>query len=55
MKRIFDVTITRTGTLTIEAESEQEALEKANRYDIKSNDIVWDWDWEATDAVQLEQ
>ena len=48
----FDVTITRFGCVKVKASSIQDAIEKANA--LPTNEITWNEDWEATDAVAEE-
>lgn len=45
----FNVLISRTGSILIEAESESDAMEKANN--AKIEDISWHDDWSATDII----
>ncbi len=48
--KTYDVTITRYGCVRIEAESESDAMRKAN--ELPDKDISWSEDWEATDSTE---
>lgn len=48
-KRNYDVTVTRFGCVQVEAHSSEEAIEIADS--MKTDEITWSEDWEATDAV----
>lgn len=53
MMKKYDVTITRFGSITIEAESEEEAMSIVK--DMETKDICWSEDWSATDARESEE
>ena len=48
---IFDVTITRTGCIMVEADNEHEAMMIAANQPTES--VSWTEDWEASDATQI--
>lgn len=50
---IFNVTVCRTGSIRIEAETAEEAMEICNEKG-SLDDVVWDDDWPATDAEEEE-
>ncbi len=55
-KNIYDVTITRTGGITVEAVSKDEAIELVNNMDINEIDKKGNLTgWETSDAVLLEE
>lgn len=49
MKKIWDVTITKIGSIEIEAESESEAMKKVEDMNITEK-IQWEDGWNAVDA-----
>lgn len=49
MGRIWDVTITKMGSIEIEAESEEEAIKKVDNMNIAEK-IQWEDGWNAVDA-----
>lgn len=50
MKKKYCVTIVRYGTVYIEAESEQEAIDIADHQ--TTDTVCWSDDWEPTDALE---
>ncbi|MCI5587158.1 MAG: hypothetical protein MR384_04640 [Lachnospiraceae bacterium] len=49
MEKIWDVTITKMGSIEIAAESEEEAIEKIENMNITGK-IQWEDAWNAVDA-----
>lgn len=52
MKNKYLVTVVRTGSVSIEADDEDQALDIANS--LKTDSVCWSDDWEATDVVELD-
>lgn len=52
MKNKYLVTVVRTGSVSIEADDEDQALDIANS--LKTDPVCWSDDWEATDVVELD-
>jgi len=49
----YGVTIVREGYVEVEASSPLDAQRKANQ--LRTQDVLWDDDWEAYDAYELEE
>lgn len=47
----YEVTIARCGYVTVEANSEADAMEKV-KTGVKADEVHWSDDWEATDATE---
>lgn len=52
MKKIWDVTITKMGSIEVLADNEEEALRKAEAITISEN-IKWEDGWNAVDVCDV--
>ncbi|MCM1091284.1 MAG: hypothetical protein NC413_10620 [Muribaculum sp.] len=50
MEKTWDVTIMKMGSIQINAETEEEAIEKAEELAIISTSVNWEDSWNAVDA-----
>lgn len=50
MKKTWDVTIMKMGSIQIEADSEEEAKKKAEMLAEKPSSVIWEDSWNAVDA-----
>lgn len=50
MERIWDVTIMKMGSIRIEAENEEEAIEKAESLASSQTCVNWEDSWNAVDV-----
>ena len=50
MEKIWDVTIMKMGSIKIEAETEEEAIEKAESMASSKTSVNWEDSWNAVDA-----
>ena len=51
MEKIWDVTIMKMGSIQIEAETEDEAIKKAEHLALLPEGVNWEDSWNAVDAV----
>ena len=54
MEKIWDVTMMKMGSIRIEAETEKEAIEKAERKILLQESINWEDNWNAVDVRNAE-
>jgi hypothetical protein len=53
MEKTWDVTIMKMGSIQIKAETEKEAVEKAECLAITSTNVNWEDSWNAVDASRV--
>lgn len=53
MKKIWDVTIMKMGSMQIEAETEEEAIRKAEGMVSSQVNVNWEDSWNAVDAFDV--
>ena len=53
MEKIWDVTIMKMGSIKIEAETEEEAINKAESMVFLQENVNWEDSWNAVDACAV--
>ena len=53
MEKTWDVTIMKMGSIQIEAETEEEAIKKAENLVLVSESVNWEDSWNAVDACRV--
>lgn len=53
MEKIWDVTIMKMGSIQIEAETEEEAIRKAESIVSSQVNVNWEDNWNAVDACDV--
>ncbi len=53
MGKLWDVTIMKMGSIKIEAESEEEAIEMAEKQALAPEKVNWDDGWNAVDVGKI--
>lgn len=53
MEKTWDVTIMKMGSIQIEAETEEEAIEKAESLAFTSASINWEDSWNVVDVCKI--
>ena len=53
MEKIWDVTIMKMGSIQIEAESEDEAIKKAENFALRPESVNWEDSWNAVDVCKV--
>jgi len=51
--KIWDVTMMKMGSIRIEAETEEDAIEKAENLALISGSVNWEDDWNAVDVCRI--
>lgn len=55
MEKMWNVTITKIGSIYVEADTEDEAMEKAEKLALKQENIKWEDSWNAVDVCEVEK
>lgn len=53
MEKIWDVTIMKMGSIKIDAETEEEAIEKAENFALMPESVNWEDSWNAVDVCKV--
>lgn len=54
MEKIWDVTIMKMGSIKIDAETEEEAIEKAENLALMPESVNWEDSWNAVDVCKVQ-